>query len=69
MIRCRLKGMCRRASGSVHHTQFMTLGSMRDGTMLANSTSQSYDPIALITSHVEPAGGYTLSRRVLDVEN
>lgn len=70
LIRCRLKGMCRRASRSVlHNTQFMTLGSMRDGTMLASSTSQSYDPITLITRRDEPVGGYTLSRRVLDVEN
>lgn len=36
--------------------------------MLASSTSQGYDPITLITSQDEPVGGYTLGRRVLNVE-
>jgi len=69
LTRCRLEGMCHASRSVLHHTQFMPLGSIKDGTMLASSTSQGYDPITLITSQNEPVGGYTLGRRVLDVEN
>ena len=50
------------------HTQLIPLGIIKDGRMLASSTSQGYDPITLITSQDEPVGGYTLGRRVLNVE-